>query len=134
MSGHIHSGASSHECALVRALAYATPSLLDYSPQGVYRARAPVGTWPSTQRNHHLGGSDPWATDRQPSRVGPRLGQPGGRGQTPVALAAQRTAGPPPLGRRRAGAGAAPAAPEGQSALGAGLDDRRDPASAGGFV
>jgi hypothetical protein len=32
MSGHIHSEASSHEYRLVRALAYDTPRLLDYSP------------------------------------------------------------------------------------------------------
>src|SRR5262245_28511667 len=31
MSGHIHWGASSHECDLVRALDYDTPRLLDYS-------------------------------------------------------------------------------------------------------
>src|SRR5215510_1767185 len=58
MSGHIHSGASSHECELVRALAYATPRLLDYSPQGVYRECAPLGTWPPTQRDHHFRGRD----------------------------------------------------------------------------
>src|SRR5215813_9913930 len=55
MSGHIHSEASSHECSLVRALAYDTPRLLDYSPQGVYRDSAPLGTWASTQRDYLSG-------------------------------------------------------------------------------
>src|SRR5262249_1601366 len=58
MSGHIHWGASSHECDLVRALDYDTPRLLDYSPYRVYRERAPLGTWPPTQRDYYLCGRD----------------------------------------------------------------------------
>lgn len=58
MSGHIHSRASSHECRLVRALEYATPRLLDYSPQGVYRERAALSTWAATQRDYDLCGRD----------------------------------------------------------------------------
>src|SRR5262245_32793238 len=54
MSGHIHSGASSPECELVRALVYDTPRLLDYSPGRVYRECAPLGTWPPTQRDYDL--------------------------------------------------------------------------------
>ena len=54
MSGHIHSGASSHECELVRALDYDTPRLLDYSPYQVYRERASLGTWAPTQRDYDL--------------------------------------------------------------------------------
>jgi len=88
MSGHMHSGASSHECELVRALEYATPRLLDYSPQGLYRERAPRGTGASTQRDYALCEYDYGDTNRAPSRGGPRLGHASGGGQPLGALAA----------------------------------------------
>src|SRR5262249_20771583 len=123
MSGHIHSEASSHECSLVRALAYDTPRLLDYSPQGVYRDSASLGTWASTQRDYHLCGGDPSKTNGPPSRFGPRLGEPRGGAQTPLALAAPPAAGPPAVGRRRVDPGAVAAAAARVSALGSGLDN-----------
>jgi len=55
MSGHIHSEASSHECRLVRALEYATPRLLDYSPEGLYRESALLGTWADNFTNSAQG-------------------------------------------------------------------------------
>jgi len=80
MSGHIHSGASSYECELVRALEYATPRLLDYSPQE-YIANVPPGHMATNQRDHDLCGAI-LRNNRHPSRLARGFGQSRGGGQT----------------------------------------------------
>ena len=69
MSGHIPSQASSHEFALVRDLGYDTPRIVGDSAPALYRRRAAVDTWASTEGDHDFCGCHPRETDRHPSGV-----------------------------------------------------------------